>query len=178
MDLLQNRKGWSVIGAAVGFGLLVAWMVPPTQPRQVAPNWRTQVTATAPPAPVDFIGFSPAMAAMPAYPVERYAYAGDDTGEGVAIHRGRSDEVQAPAVVEPPSDRDDFAETTTGAPQPDYREGYRWAERGNVANRHICGAAPNRAVENGCLAYFDGRRSDVASERQGEPADDDEPDDQ
>src|SRR5258706_15731425 len=137
MDLLQNRKALGA-AAALGFGLSVAWMMPPTDPRPLGPNWRAYVKPVAPPAPVDFAGFAPAMAAMPSYRVDPYAYAGDDGAGDVQVHRGRSDEEDMAPAVDPAADRDDMTETVAG-PAP----GYRWVERHNIGDSRLCGAAPN-----------------------------------
>src|SRR5579872_2148771 len=100
MDILQHRKALSGAGLAIGFGLLVAWMVPPTEPRPTAANWRANIKPVAPPSPVDFIGFAPGMAAMPAYPVAASAGDGFGNANDVVIHRGRSDGAETPTVVD------------------------------------------------------------------------------
>ncbi len=116
MDFSQIHKAWSGVGAAVGFGLMVAWMMPPTDPRPMAPNWRAQIKPIAPPAPVDFAGLVPTIA-LPAYPVERLAYADDgNAGDGVTVYRGSSSDVLA-TVVDMPLARD----TATDSPMPDDR---------------------------------------------------------
>jgi len=166
MDILRNRKVLSGAGLAIGFGLLVAWMVPPTEPRPMASNWRGQFKAVAPPAPVDFAGFAPAMAAMPAYPVERYGYAGDGFGnaDDVAVHRGRSDEAATPPVTDQPMERDDDdAGPSVRANLPNHRDGYRWIDRRAAMDRDICDAAPNSAVADRCRSYFEDRRAEVAT---------------
>ena len=110
MELLQNRKAWSVTGVALSFSLLVAWMMPPTDPRPAASNWRTSIRPAAPPAPVDFPGYAYAMTSMPAYPVERTVYAGGETGtaEDVVVYRQHPDGDAEPAVALP-ADRTDTA---------------------------------------------------------------------
>jgi hypothetical protein len=169
MELLENRRIWSGTGLALGFSLLVAWMMPPTDPRPMAPNWRAQIKPMAPPAPVDFIGFAPAMTAMSAYPVEQYAYAGkqyayaDDAkgGNDVAVDRGRLSEDDVPPVADAPAEREEIAES--GAATPSRHDGYRWVQRRNAIDPGICAAAPNAAVENGCRAYYESRRAEIAS---------------
>ena len=111
MDMLQNRKAWSATGIALCFSLLVAWMMPPTDPRPAAPNWRASIRPAAPPGPVDFPGYGYAIASMPAYPVDRTAYAGGETGttEDVVVYRQHpGGDAELPAVARS-GDRADFA---------------------------------------------------------------------
>jgi hypothetical protein len=161
MDILRNRKALGGAGLAVGFGLLVAWMVPPTDPHPMATNWRSYIKPVAPPAAVDFPGFAPTMAAMAAYPVQQYAYGGDGIGHGqdVTVHRGASAE-----VAEPPADRNDIAGPPAQVASSD-AGGFAWVKRRAAVDSSICGAAPNSMVENRCRDYFAGR-DEIASDDQ------------
>ena len=99
---------------ALGFSLLVAWMVPPTEPRPAAPNWRANFKPVAPPAPVDFAGLAPTTQSMSAYPVERAAYAGDTTGEAqVLVYRGSSADEESQPVADRAVERDATPDTAT-----------------------------------------------------------------
>jgi hypothetical protein len=182
MNILQHRKALSSAGLAIGFGLLVAWMVPPTDPRPMASNWREQFKPVAPPAPVDFAGFAPAMAAMQAYPVAQYASARDGFGSAdeVAVHRGRSDEGEVqrgwsneagtPPAIERPVQRDDEEPPFARADMPRHGGGYRWVDRRAAMDRDICDAAPNPVVADRCRSYFEGRRAEFAASDQPDDA--------
>jgi hypothetical protein len=163
MELLHSRKAWGGAGLAAGFALLVAWMVPPTDPKPMGPNWRAHISPAAPPAPVDFSGLPPALAALPAYPVERYAYAGMDDGQDVAIHRG-------PAIAEETyADRNEPSAPQASREVPADDDGYRWLEHrarfgsGAHFDPRLCTAAPNQAAENACRAYAGPDRDEVAA---------------
>ena len=164
MDLTQNRKALGSAGAAIGFGLLVAWMMPPTQPRAAAPNWRANIKPTAPPAPVDFAGFAPAIAGVASSPVEQAAYVGDEAqsvepaANGVTVYRDRpiSDDSE-PAAADGPDDRYTALRAAPPPPMQGYRDGYRWGQS-HEASRRDCRGAPSDAAEDGCLAYVNGQR--------------------
>jgi hypothetical protein len=150
MDLLQNRTALSSAGMAVGFGLLIAWMMPPTEPQQMAPNWRAHFKPIAPPAPIDFVGYAPAVASMPTYPVDQLAYDSDGSGGDVAIYRGRSSDEDLSLTGNPSVDRDSSALSVGDPPMPSYHDGYRSA-RGDAASSRDCRGALSAATEDGCV---------------------------
>jgi hypothetical protein len=162
MDLFQNRSAWGGVGAAVSFGLLVAWMVPPTAPQPMAPNWRAHIKAVAPPAPVDFAGYAPSTAAMQAVPVERVAYASDRmSGDDVAIYRGRPSDEAASPVEQLPVVRAASAPVAVNPPMPAYRGGDRWADADDAPSPRDCRDAPSAAAEESCLDHFYARHSEA-----------------
>jgi hypothetical protein len=68
MELYRHRRLLGGVGAAIAFGLLVGWMVPPTKPQRVTVNWRAQIKPAAPPAPVpDALAAAPALRPPPVY---------------------------------------------------------------------------------------------------------------
>src|SRR5579871_5309387 len=168
MDLLHNRKGWSVIGGAVGFGLLIAWMVPPTEPKPTGQDWRAQVKPIAPPAPVEFAGLAPPIAPLSTIPVEQSAYArnGANVAQNVTLHRGQTDDEDGAPVAGTPADANNTPDQAVTPQTADQADGNRAVERRTAVGSDICDAAPNSAVESRCRDYYAQRRGALAANNQ------------
>lgn len=180
MDIIGHRGALLLFGGAVGYGLLVAWMVPPTRPHAAAPSWREHIKPIAPPAPVAFAGL-PFVPGRPAARPQPVAYRADDTArpvdDEVTIYRESAPADQQPrqGLADSPDQNDQLA--AAQLPPVDYRAGYRWAEGRGLGDPRDCRGAPSEAAEDGCLSYVYGDRPDrTARDEDSGPGPEDESD--
>ena len=136
----------AMIGVAVvAFGLAVFWMLPPTTPiggARIAPGTHYDPPPTVRPdrpagvnrarIALEPIGSAEDSAPPPrpsASPSGSEEDAGEDAGDG------------------------DRGDAVAGAPQDDYRAGYRWAARRGVQDPRECRVWEDGASAEGCLAF-------------------------
>lgn len=170
------NRNWFAAGAIGFFGLVVALVLPPVDPKMPAgspldklPRGRPEphvVAGASPSAPAR----APALPAAPSAPPLAEEDARDAPAPQEAQERFEPDAARAVVPPAPPRPPEPAAPPEPSAPPAagpgGYRGGYRWAAARDVIDPRECWTLAGHAAQNGCYDYVGDRRADGPAEEE------------